>query len=69
MVSLEKTIAASCRDGKLRVVNTFTVKVERVLPAVAKLGYSLALHPTDGSVAVGGVNGEIGRVVIRQGKR
>lgn len=65
----EETIVASCRDGKLRVVNTFTVQIERVLPAVAKLGYSLALHPTDGSVAVGGLNGEIRRVVIRQGKR
>jgi hypothetical protein len=64
-----ETIVASCRDGKLRVVNTFTVQIERVLPAVAKLGYSLALHPTDGSVAVGGLNGEIRRVVIRQGKR
>ncbi len=65
----KETIVASCRDGKLRVVNTFTVKIERVLPAVAKLGYALALHPTDGSAAVGGWNGEIRRVVIRQGKR
>ena len=65
----EETIVASCRDGKLRVVNTFTVQIERELPAVAKLGYSLALHPTDGSVAVGGLNGEIRRVVVRQGRR
>ncbi|MAB78601.1 MAG: hypothetical protein CMJ89_04525 [Planctomycetes bacterium] len=65
----EETLVASCRDGKLRVVNTFTVQIERELPAVAKLGYSLAVHPTDGSVAVGGLNGEIRRVVVRQGNR
>ena len=55
--------------GKLRVVNTFTVQIERELPAVDKLGYSLAVHPTDGSVAVGGLNGEVRRVVIGQGKQ
>ncbi len=65
----EETIVASCRDGKLRVVNTFTVQVKRELNAVAKLGYSLAVHPTDGSVAVGGLHGEIRRVVVRQRKR
>ena len=65
----DETIVASCGDGKLRVVNTFTVQVERELPAVHKYGYSLAVHPTDGSVAVGGVNGEVRRVVIRQRKQ
>lgn len=64
-----ETIVASCRDGKLRVIDTFTVQIERELPAVAKLGYSLAVHPGDGSVAVGGWNGEIRRVVVRSGKR
>ena len=34
--------------------------------AVDKLGYSLAVHPTDGSVAVGGLNGEIRRVALRR---
>jgi WD40 repeat protein len=65
----EETIVASCRDGKLRVINTFTLRIERELAAVAKLGYSLALHPTDGSVAVGGLNGEIRRIIVRQEKR
>ncbi|MAB88858.1 MAG: hypothetical protein CMJ90_05310 [Planctomycetes bacterium] len=64
-----ETIIASCGDGKLRVVNAFTVQIERELPAVDKLGYSLAVHPTDGSVAVGGLNGEVRRVVIGQGKQ
>jgi WD40 repeat protein len=61
----EETLVASCRDGKLRVVNTSTVQIERELPAVAKFGYSLAVHPDDGSVAVGGSNGELRRVVVR----
>ena len=65
----EEAIVASCRDGKLRVINTFTVQIERELAAVAKLGYSLALHPTDGSVAVGGLHGEIRRVLVRPRKR
>jgi WD40 repeat protein len=65
----QETIIASCRDGKIRVINTFNLQIERELPAVTKLGYSLALHPTDGSVAVGGVNGEIRRVIVRQEKR
>jgi len=60
-----ETLLASCRDGKLRVVNTSTVQIERELPAVARLGYSLAVHPGDGSVAVGGSNGELRRVVVR----
>ncbi len=64
----QETIIASCRDGKIRVINTFNLQIERELPAVTKLGYSLALHPTDGSVAVGGVNGEIRRVIVRQEK-
>jgi hypothetical protein len=54
----EETIVASCRDGKMRVINTFILRIERERAAVAKLGYSLAPHPADGSVAVGGLNGE-----------
>jgi len=65
----DETMVASCRDGKLRVVNTFDLSIEHELPAVTRLGYALALHPTDGSVAVGGVNGEIRRVIVRQQKR
>jgi hypothetical protein len=61
-------MAASCRDGKLRVINTFNLSIEQELPAVTKIGYSLALHPTDGSVAVGGLNGEIRRMIVRQEK-
>ena len=56
---------------KLNIVGSIpiTLRIERELAAVAKLGYSLALHPTDGSVAVGGLNGEIRRMIVRQEKR
>ena len=47
----DETMVASCRDGKLRVINTFRLSIEQDRPAVTELGYALALHPTDGSVA------------------
>ena len=62
----DETMVASCRDGKVRVINTFNLSIEQERSAVTKLGYAHALHPTDGSVAVGGVNGEIRRVIVRQ---
>ena len=65
----DETMVASCRDGKVRVVNTFNLSIEQERPAVTELGYALALHPTDGSVAVGGVNGEIRRVILRRESR
>ncbi len=60
----EETIAASCRDGQLRIVDAFTVETRHEIPAVTKLGYSMAVHPSDGSVAIGGLNGEIRRLVL-----
>ena len=65
----DETMVASCRDGKLRVINTFRLSIEQDRPAVTDLGYALALHPTDGSVAVGGSNGEIRRVILRRESR
>lgn len=59
-------VAAACRDGRLRIVSADTVEVIQDLPAVTEWAYSLAVHPTDGSVVVGGQNGEIRRVVPRQ---
>ena len=52
----------SVRDGRLRIVDADTVSVILDLPAVEAWAYSLAIHPTDGSVVVGGCDGEICRV-------
>ena len=65
----DETMVASCRDGKVRIINTFSLSIEQERPAVAELGDALALHPTDGSVAVGGSNGEIRRVIVRRESR
>ena len=54
-------IGAGCTDGKLRVINANTVKVEQTLPAIEGWAYSvIASH--DGSFAVGGSNGALVRI-------
>ena len=62
-------IVAACADGRVRVIDAETVEVTGDLPAVGRLAYSLAVHPTDGSVIVGGQGGELRRVVPRPPKR
>lgn len=52
-------IVAACVDGRIRVVDPDKVKVTRNLPAIDGWAYSLAVHPTDGSVLVGGTGGQI----------
>lgn len=56
-------IVVACRDGHVRVVDPDTVEVTQDLPAIDGWAYSLAVHPTDGSVVVGGVNGQVRRVL------
>ena len=58
-------VVVVCDDGRLRVIDSETVEVTLDIPAVAGWAYSLAVHPTDGSVVVGGVNGQVRRVVPR----
>ncbi|MCP3694450.1 MAG: hypothetical protein GY917_19770 [Planctomycetaceae bacterium] len=57
---------ASCTDGQVRVIDPETVKVMHELPAVEGWAYSLAVHPTDGSLLVGGQNGQLRRVIMAQ---
>ncbi|MBI1930052.1 hypothetical protein HYR99_38095, partial [Candidatus Poribacteria bacterium] len=40
------------------------VKVTQDLPAIDGWAYSLVVHPTDGSVVIGGPNGQVRRVII-----
>lgn len=64
-------MAVSCTDGHVRVVDPDTVKVTHDLAALEGWAYSLAVHPTDGSILVGGQSGQSGqsgqlrRVMIR----
>ena len=61
-------VVVACTDGHVRVVDPVNVKVTHDLPALQGWAYSLAVHPTDGSILVGGQGGQGGqlrRVVIR----
>ncbi len=56
-------VVVACTDGHVREVDPVTVKVTRDLPAVDGWAYSLAIHPTDRSVVVGGSGGQLRRIV------
>ncbi len=57
-------IVASCADGGIRVVDPTTAQVVEKLDGIDGWAYALAVHPTDGSIAVGGLNGHLKRVVL-----
>ncbi len=58
------TVAAACIDGHVRIIDPATAEVIQDLSAVEHWAYSLAVHPTDGSLAVGGANQELRRIVV-----
>jgi WD40 repeat protein len=57
-------IVVACTDGHIRLIDPELVKVTQDLPAIDGWAYSLAVHPTDGSVVIGGPNGQVRRVII-----
>ncbi|MBC8289063.1 MAG: WD40 repeat domain-containing protein, partial [Planctomycetes bacterium] len=59
-------VAVASADGAVRLVDPDTAKVVRELPALDGWAYSLAAHPKDGSLAVGGRNGVLKRIVIKE---
>jgi WD40 repeat protein len=52
----------SCADGHARLVDPDSAEVTRDIPVLDGWAYSLAVHPTDGSVLVGGSGGQLRRV-------
>ena len=56
-------MAVSCEGGMVRLLDPDTLAIVRELPAVGDWEYSLAVHPSDGSLIVGGRNGQIRRIV------
>jgi WD40 repeat protein len=58
-------ILAACKDGRLRVVDPATVEVLENLAVLDGIAYSLAVAP-DGSVLVGGQNGQLRRLVLKR---
>ena len=55
-------VAVTSADGAVRLVDPDTAKVVRKRPALDGWAYSLAAHPKDESLAVGGRNGALKRV-------
>ena len=56
-------IVAACADGAIRFVDPDSVEVTGEIPALAGWAYSLAVHPTDGSIVVGGPNAQVKRII------
>lgn len=58
----EKQLLAGCIDGQIRVVDFENVSVSRAIPVIQGWAYALTIHPSDGSFAVGGSDGQIFRI-------
>lgn len=56
-------VVAVCTDGAVRFVDPDSVEVTGEIPALNGWAYSLAVHPTDGSVVVGGQNAQVRRII------
>ena len=58
-------IVAACADGAVRLVDPDSVEVTGEIHALNGWAYSLAVHPTDGSVVVGGPNAQVRRIMLQ----
>ena len=56
-------VVAVCTDGAVRFVDPDSVEVTNEIQVLNGWGYSLAVHPTDGSVVGGGQNAQLRRIV------
>lgn len=57
-------IVVATTDGHVRLIDPDTANVTLDLPAVDGWAYSLCVHPTDGTVLIGGRYGQLERVVV-----
>jgi WD40 repeat protein len=62
-------VAVAATDGHVRLIDPDTVEILQDIPAVDGWAYSLGVHPTDGSLLVGGRNGQLKRIVLEAPKR
>ena len=60
-----RSIAAACEDGKVRIVDANEVKLLQTIVAFDGWAYPIAVHPNDGSLAVGGSNDAIKRLQLK----
>ena len=59
------TIVAACADGTIRLIDPDSVEITREIPALKGWAYALAVHPTDGSIVVGGPNAQVKRLILK----
>lgn len=57
-------MVVGCTDGRIRFIDPDTVQVIDERPVVDGWAYALAVHPTDGSVAVGGERNQLRRATF-----
>ena len=57
------SIVAACADGSIRLVDPDSVEVTGEIQALNGWAYALAVHPTDGSIVVGGPNAQVKRII------
>lgn len=59
----QSRVVVSCTDGSIRIIDPDTVEITDEILGLDSWAYSLAVHPLEGSIAIGGVNGEIKRIL------
>lgn len=57
-------IAAACDDGRVRVIDPDTVQIIQDLEAIDGWAYAISVHPQDGSMLVGGNDGQLKRLTL-----
>ncbi|QDV37634.1 WD40 repeat domain-containing protein [Tautonia plasticadhaerens] len=58
-------VAACCVDGHVRLIDPTTVEVISDIPALDGWAYAIAVHPTGDGLVVGGPDGRILRIDLR----
>ena len=58
-------IVAACADGAIRLVDPDSVEVTGEIHALNGWAYSLAVHPMDGSIVIGGPNAQVRRIMLK----
>ena len=58
-------IVAACADGAIRLVDPDSVEVTDEIQGLDSWAYALTVHPTDGSIVIGGPNAQICRIILK----
>ncbi len=56
-------VIVACDDGSIRIVDLDSVEVTAEIQVLSGWVYALAIHPTDGHIVIGGVNGQVKRII------